>query len=165
MTLVLTLGVTILVILYAYKEGHLSWFTICCMVPCLGLGLFSSYDYLVTKHVSVPTPEFEAAQASAERKEEREQSEFEGTWYYRYPAAAFWLFVAYHVVVRWPSLWWVSILIVLVAAFQARELSLFLIGVGCMYLVVQGIAALPTSLAIIFGALIIATALGGARSD
>ena len=91
-------------------------------------------------------------------KPERQSGEWfvRWRWYLRYPIAvvvlAFsgWLFTAY------PYLWPVAALFALDAAILARELSLLLLALGALWLVFKLFAALPVSVAIILGALIIA---------
>ena len=80
-------------------------------------------------------------------------------WWFRYPAAfvmiagSAWLYD-----IR-PKLWWVSVVICLVAMVYTWEISLLAICLGLGWLMVKGVAALPVAAAIIIGALIIASAI------
>ncbi|MBP6962681.1 hypothetical protein KBB49_04045 [Candidatus Saccharibacteria bacterium] len=83
----------------------------------------------------------------------------EDRWYFRYPFALLMLWAAYYIAENKQNAVWLSVCLVLIAAYQARELSALIIIFALLYLVWLGVAALPISVAIIIGAIIIATAL------
>lgn len=58
-----------------------------------------------------------------------------------------------------PNTWWLSVFLALWAAVLAREISYLFILVGGGYLLLEGIASIPASVAIIIGALIVASAM------
>jgi hypothetical protein len=130
------------------------------VVPFAALGLWASHRYWRTTEIKVPTPEALAEKAAAEAEEQRKQAEFEDKWYFRYPVAALMIFGALYLLNERPNLWWMSVFLAIAAAFQARELSLVGIAIGGGYVLIKGIASLPTSVAIVLGALIIAAAVG-----
>ena len=99
-------------------------------------------------------------------------SGIEGTeWYCRYPEAAGLLWLAYEVGSRPdPKQWlvpdhWLVIAMVIIAAFFAYELTLFLLACGVIAVLLNGVAQLPVSVAIIIGAYIIGSQISyGKRS-
>jgi hypothetical protein len=127
--------------------------------------IWATFELLrARKKVLVPEAQLENERLGSEQKL-REQAaaqhaaEQEERWYFRYPVAALMLFGAYWIVEKKEQLWWVGLLLVVVAAFQARELSLLIVAALVIYLLFQGPAALPVSIAIVVGAIIIANAL------
>jgi hypothetical protein len=55
--------------------------------------------------------------------------------------------------------WFLAAILFVYALIRARELSLLVLGLGAVYLLFIGVAALPISIAVIVGALIIAAAI------
>ena len=90
----------------------------------------------------------------AKKWEEREKH-----WWFRYPLAALICVGAWWLSDIKPNMWWVGIIGVIYAMILAREISLLVLGIGAIYFLVQGIASLPVSVAIIIGALIIASVI------
>jgi hypothetical protein len=86
--------------------------------------------------------------------EEREKQ-----WWFRYPLAALICVGAWWLSDIKPNLWWVSIIGAIYATVLAWELSALILGIGAIYLLFQGMASLPVGVAIIIGALIIASAI------
>lgn len=116
------------------------------------------------KRVLTPAGEAEAKRLESQKQVKeaeaaRRAAVMEDRWYFRYPLAALMLFGAWWIVGEKEKLWWLAILLVIVAAFQARELSLLILAGVVVYLLFQGVAALPVSVAVIIGAVIIASAL------
>lgn len=82
-----------------------------------------------------------------------------GAWYARYSLAI--VLVCFAIVIPETKnhKWWESLIPLLWAAFLAREVSIvLLVGAGA-YLLYKGVAALPVSIAVIVGAVIIAIAI------
>lgn len=82
-----------------------------------------------------------------------------GHWLSRYTIAAVLLCGVAALMDYRPNLWWLFIALVVWAAILAREISILVLALAGAYLLFLGVAALPTSIAIIIGALIIAAAL------
>ena len=80
-------------------------------------------------------------------------------WYLRYTIALAIVAFAALLVTEVSYLWPIAAFLVLDAAVLARELSLLLVTLGVLWLVYKLLAALPVSVAIILGALIIATGI------
>lgn len=98
------------------------------------------------------------AQAEAKARWER----IEKRWWYRYPMAGLLFCGSWFLVETKPQLWWVAVCAVIYGLVLAKELGfLALFGLACIVglWVLQGIASLPVSLAVILGALIIAVAV------
>jgi hypothetical protein len=81
-----------------------------------------------------------------------------------------WVRYASAAVMIWGAVWllqsnkdgkdaWLAIGLLIYALIRAREISLLLLGVGALWLLFHGVAALPVSVAIIIGAIIIASAM------
>jgi hypothetical protein len=147
-----------------YSSDQLStywWYVWPVAIPGLA---WSAFEFLrVRKHVLVPEAQVEKLRLDQEEKLKEQAAaqlaaEREDRWYFRYPMAALMIFGAYWVVEKKEHLWWLGLLLLLVAAFQARELSLLILAALGVYLLFQGIAALPVSVAVIIGAIIIAGA-------
>jgi hypothetical protein len=85
--------------------------------------------------------------------------EIEKRWWFRYPLAILIVVASIWVSEIKPNLWWLGVIGAIYAAILAREASLLILGVGAIYLVFKGIASLPVGVAIIVGALIIASAV------
>lgn len=157
-TLIVTLAVTGWAFGYVLVQGQVGMETLW-LLPFLLTGLWVSYRYWKTTHLTEPTPEAQERQRTAELEKQRKAEEFENKWYVRYPIAVLILWGAWYIVDKKPDSWWIAALVALAAIYFARELALLLIGIGLIYLLFQGIAALPVSIAIIIGAIIIASAL------
>jgi hypothetical protein len=54
---------------------------------------------------------------------------------------------------------WLAVGLLIYAMIRAREISLFLLAIGAIWLLFRGVAALPVGAAIIIGAIIIASAM------
>lgn len=76
-------------------------------------------------------------------------------WWTRYPVAIGLVAVAWYLADQKPALWWLSAIFVLSAAVYAREVSLIILGLVLLLAVFTGIAALPLSLAVVLGAVLI----------
>ncbi|WP_447937677.1 hypothetical protein [Thermomonas fusca] len=122
------------------------------------------YKCWATRQVREPSPEVKAAAAAREQEELRKAHEFESKWYFRYPMAALMAGGGIYLIVENERIWWLGALLCIVALFQAWEMLLLGLLAGAIYLVFKGIAALPISVAIVVGALIIASALARRRS-
>lgn len=101
----------------------------------------------------------EEIQAIAALEYQKKEDYVMEQWWFRYPSAALMVVGAWWLSEVKPNLWWVSVLLVLVAMIFARELSGWIIGLAILWAVFTGIAALPVATAIIIGALIIASAM------
>lgn len=112
-----------------------------------------------TGTLRLPTAKTVAALNQAEEQKRQKQAESDDKWYVRYPLAALMLFGSVYLIQDSPKLWWVALCGVIVAAFQAREISLIALAFGGIWFLFKGIASLPVSAAIIVGAMIIAAAL------
>jgi hypothetical protein len=55
--------------------------------------------------------------------------------------------------------WWLPVAAFIYALIRAREISIGVLVLGGIYLIFHGIAALPVSVAVIVGAMIIASAM------
>jgi len=100
-----------------------------------------------------------AVQAQQQRETEHRHAEFFNRRWIRYPAAVLIVWFAVEIWTQKPGAWWLALLALLYAAWFAREVAGVAIVLGGIYLLFQGIAALPVSVAIVIGALIIASAL------
>lgn len=87
------------------------------------------------------------------------EDELYDKWWFRYLSASFMVGGAIWLSEYKPKLWFVSVILVILAILSARELIFLILGVGAIWLLVAGIASLPVSLAVIIGAIIIASAL------
>ena len=79
-------------------------------------------------------------------------------WYLRFPLAFLMLYAAVFFVLE-KHFFAIPILLVIDAALLAREISWLLLIGGGLYLIFAGIAVLPVSVAIIIGAIIIASSI------
>lgn len=102
-----------------------------------------------------PTEEELKAQAEAAEKWDRAVQK----WWFRYPMAVLCLLGAWLLSEWKPNLWFMPVLLVLVAMVSAWELTLVGLGIGIAILAFKAIASLPVSVAIIIGAFIIGAAL------
>lgn len=139
-------------ILYAGAPAEV-WFL--AALPLLWGGIVAA-KYMVTREV-VEITEY-GKQVAAQQTEEdlRRGQELDDKWYLRYPMAFLLLAGALWLVTERDNLWWLSIILVVSAAVYAREVSFLLLFALGAYLLFQGIAALPVSVAVIIGAFIIA---------
>lgn len=80
-------------------------------------------------------------------------------WWVRYPLAGLLVWGAAALYAEKPQAWWASLAFVIWAMVLAKEISLLVLLVGAAILLFQGVAALPVSVAVIIGAIIIASAL------
>jgi hypothetical protein len=87
------------------------------------------------------------------------QSKLHGSATARYSIAVVLLCGAIFIVDAKPNAWWLGVFLALWAAVLAREISFLFILVGGGYLLFTGLASIPVSVAIIIGALIIASAM------
>ena len=136
-----------------------------CAVPLLWSCIYA-YRCLTTREVMELTEygkkvadEAAAAKAATDAEAAAKADVEDDKWYIRYPVAALCMAGAWLVVTYKDTLWWLSILLVLAGCVYAREVSLVLLVVGGIYLLFLGIAALPVSVAVIIGALVIAWAV------
>ncbi len=157
-TLVVTIGLTTWVLAYLSLQDQIGLQTLW-LLPSFLVGLFLSFKFWSTTHIEQLTPAAQEKIREQEAEECRKQEEYDDKWYFRYPIAIFMLYGAYWIINERENLWWAAILALLVAAFQAREVSLFLLAGGIIYLIFQVVSALPVSLAIVLGAIIIASSL------
>ena len=127
-------------------------------VPLLWGGIVAA-KYMLTREV-VEITEY-GKQVAAQKAEEdlRRARERDDKWYVRYPIAFLLLAAAWWLATERENLWWLSVILVLSAAVYAREVSFLLLLALGAYLLFQGIAALPVSVAVIIGAFIIAAAI------
>lgn len=107
----------------------------------------------------VPTPQSAAEHAAKMAETERKQREMEDRWWFRYPMAALFLWGAWYIAEKRPGAWWLAVVAVLLAAFMAREVSLFLLGLALLGAVLGGLAALPVPLAVVIAGALIAYAV------
>jgi hypothetical protein len=157
-TLVVTVGLTGWAFGYVVIMDQVGLETLW-LLPFLLTGLWLARRFWKTTYVTALTAEAQANRQAAEAENQRKAEEFEGRWYFRYPLAVLMLWGAWFMLEKKPHLWWMAAILALAALVQARELALLAIGIGLIYAVFQGIAALPVSVAIIIGAIIIASAL------
>jgi len=121
-------------------------------------GTIWSVIELLIKRKRVLTPAGKIATEQLELGRHARNAERDDRWYVRYPMAALMLWGAWMFLENDKSLWMV-VGATLMAAFLAREISLLILVGMLIYLVFQGIAALPVSVAVIIGAIIIASAM------
>jgi hypothetical protein len=157
-TLAVTVGVSVWAVAYLYSEGQLGLETLW-LTPFFTTGMFLSYRHWSTSHVTEVTQKAQRRKREEEEAQRRRQEEAEDKWYFRYPLAALCLWGAWHFSETKPDKWWLAGIAVLAAAAFAREVSLLLLGIGLISLVFQGIASLPVSVAVLIGAVIIASAI------
>ena len=140
-----------------YFDSPLDAFWLC-IFP-LAWGLVVAFKYLLTKEYVEITEYGKEVEEKLNEEKLRQAQEREDKWYVRYPMAILFLALAWWLLKVNEELWWASIFFVVVAAVSARELSL--IALLCLggYLLFIGVAALPVSVAVIVGALIIASAI------
>lgn len=124
----------------------------------IGWGGIVAAKYLLTREVVEITEHGKAVAAQEQEGRWRRAQERVDKWYVRYPIAILLLGSASWLVNSQENLWWLSLLLVVYAGIYAGELSLIILVCIGGYLLFQGVAALPISVAIVLGALIIASA-------
>jgi len=125
----------------------------------LGLCMVYTYKCWTTRHIRDLAPEVKAAAKAQELKEQLEREEAAGKWYSRYPLAALMTGGGMYLILERESLWWVGGILCLIALLLAWEVLLIGLVIGVFYFIFQGIAALPLSVAVVVGAVIIATSV------
>jgi len=156
--LVASVGFTSLLLWYAWSENqisYLTWF----ISPVFILGLIQSYLYLRTTHRKEPTRDAIERKLAEEAEIQAREAEFADRWYVRYALASVCLWVAWHFLTLESPKVWVAVIAAIFAALAAREISLLIILFGIGYLLFVGIAALPISVAVIVGSILIALAI------
>ena len=163
--LAILLGTSIICVLIWYAAGTLQaflWYASPVALPCVVWALIHALR--TRSKVLLPVGEAEKKRLANEKQKREQESnhwfdEHMRRWYFRYPTAAVILLAAYWVVVKHPQIWWLSILLVLVAAIYAWELSLLGLAALIADEIFKGVAALPVSVSIVIGAIIIAFAI------
>jgi hypothetical protein len=162
-------GVTLLacglVWLMQYSEDQIRdywWY----VWPVVVIGFVCLASELLNARIKVLTPagELEEKRLETQRQVKEEESqrryaEIVNRWYIRYPIATFLVYVAWWFAEQKGDQWWLSIGGLMMAAYFAREISLLVIIGVVLYMLFQGIAALPVSVAVIIGAIIISNAI------
>jgi len=130
------------------------------------IGTLLGFNVYRKRQIHIPAPfkprvisedEIAAQAESAERWKRIEKK-----WWYRYPFAGLMFFGAWFLVETKPGLWWLAAVLAIYGLVLAKELGyLALFGLACLlgYWLLQGIASIPVSVAVIIGALIIASAV------
>lgn len=109
---------------------------------------------------TTPVPvEKTPVQLEEEAIAERKSRELEDKWWYRYPMAILMLGGAIYLNDANPKVWWLAVLLGFAAILMMREILILLLALGAGWLLYSGITALPVSVAIIIGAIIIASAI------
>ncbi len=160
------LAMTLLPLYILFTEGYssLEWSGIVVMVFG-GLAIIFAISIFFIKKELTPDSQKELKQQSKEWEEKLMKK-----WYVRYPASIFALALAYVCYVAYtkgldfsgkPLVYIVinpviGIIMVITAIFHAWEISLTVITLVVLYYLYLGIAALPISVAIIVGSIIIA---------
>jgi hypothetical protein len=157
-TLVVTLGLSGWAFGYVLIQDQVAWETLW-LLPFLFTGLWLTWRFWKTTYVTELTLEAQERKEAVERETLQKAAEFEERWYVRYPIALLILWGAWYIFEKKPNAWWVAAIAAFAALYYARELALFALSIGLLYALFQGIAALPVSVAIIIGAIIIASAL------
>lgn len=120
---------------------------------------YKTRNFILSAASLVEKQRLDDLNAEKSLEDTKKWEEREKHWWFRYPLAALICVGAWWLSDIKPNMWWVGIIGVIYAMILAREISLLVLGIGAIYLVVQGIASLPVSIAIIIGALIIASAI------
>ena len=144
-----------------YLDGSLSerWWYVWPFVALLPIAA----AYWFRRRRVVATLDVAVAEAAAKSGAERTQRDVEDKWWFRYPLAALFVWAAWYVAEKKPGLWWLSVVLVLLAAFMAREVSLVLLGLALLAAVLGGLAALPVPLAVVMAGALIAYAVYRAK--
>lgn len=166
-----------IILFFVYEQSRVIGAVIMSFVligPIFGWLFYNSYRTAKTTHIEVLTPEGVRKKQEEEsaRLEDIQVNEdelgFNSAWYIRYPLAMGCL-VLTSILANYAgdaedakfafAIWlWVAILGVF-SLIYAREVSLFALGALLLYWLFIGIAALPVSVAIVMGAVIVASAL------
>jgi hypothetical protein len=157
-TLFVTVGITAFA-LWHLLSGQQLRLDALWLLPSIFIGLWISYRYWTTTEVKELTREASERKQCVEADIRKREEDFEDSWYFRYPVAGVMLWCAWYILTTKSKLWWMAILLVLVAFVFAREVSKVLLAIGMVVLIVYGISLLSVSVAVIFGAIIIALAL------
>lgn len=163
-----TIGVCCVVWVLQYANGLLENYWTMVWPLALGGTVFATIFVFDSKFVTLTPEAQQAQQRMVEAKtlqtavsNERFERFFR-KWWVRYPLAA---------LIVWGAMWvaskpnekagdWLIIgMALLWAAWLAREIAYVLLGVGAIWLLFKGVAALPVSVAVIIGAIIIAGAM------
>ena len=123
----------------------------------LGFYLYRKKQTFIHDPVIPVAPTDEELRAIAEANEKWDRAVQK--WWFRYPMAVLCLLGAWFFSESKPNLWFMPVLLVLVAMVSAWELTLVGLGIGIAILAFKAIASLPVSVAIIIGAFIIGAAL------
>lgn len=115
--------------------------------------------FYLQKRRLVPTPEAATRNAADKADAKRKSDEMEQKWWFRYPVALFLCGVAWYLADYKPGLWWLSLICVLAAAVNAKEVSLVLLGLGLLAAVLSAMAAMPVPLAVILAGVLVAYAV------
>jgi hypothetical protein len=160
-----TLALCVIAWLFQYRSDQLQQYWWNVWPVALAGFLWSAWLLLAAKRTAL-TP---AARAAIERREnekraakqanQKQLDHFFARWWVRYPLAGLVLWGAYLMYQDRPNKWMLPLAAVVAAMLMAKELSLLILGVAAVVLLFKGIAALPVSVAIIAGAIIIASAL------
>ena len=129
---------------------------VCLIIWAVWLG----WKTLTTKEITTvipapPSPEQIKAQQEADAK----LYAFLNKWWVRYPLGACLLIGSVYLYDANPKRWLLSVILALFGLLAIRELVLVGAVIGVGWLLIQGIASLPVSIAIIIGAIIIASAI------
>jgi hypothetical protein len=124
----------------------------------LFVGALATYSIWSGKAYELPPPPSE--QPPAPSRPAKPDSKLEERWYFRYPFAAAGVALAVSVADGTP---WLAALLVVGAAVMCWELVLFAVAAGLAYMLVGALAAIPISIALIIGAVIIAGAISRRR--
>ena len=157
-TLAATIGFTAFVVGHAWAENQIGYPTLF-VVPFFILGIVQSYMYWRTTHVQEPSHEAVQRELEERAETQRKEDEFYSRWYVRYSLAAICLWGSWHFLTAKNEQVWLAVIAALMAALFAREISFLIIVLGVLYLLFIGVAALPVSVAVVIGAIIIAFAI------
>lgn len=154
------------------KVGHVpSAIAIGWGIVCYSIAVHFAWKTFRKKEVAelVPaekTPEQMQAEKAAAEEVERKEREFYGKWWVRYSIGIGLLWGAGYLYEANPDKWILPLMMALLGMLAFSELLLIGIGIvvigigiGVIWLFVQGVASLPVSLAIVLGAIIIASAI------
>jgi hypothetical protein len=119
-----------------------------------------AWKVFITKETTevIPPPQT-PEQIHAAQEAERKANEQLDKWWVRYPFGIGLLIFAGYLSSDHEYKWWIPLLIGFVGLLAMRELLLVSIGIGAIWLLLSGLESMPISLAIIVGAVIIASAI------
>ena len=137
-------------------------------IICYAIAVHVAWKTLRNKEVTelVPaekTPEQLQEEKAAAEESVRREAEFYNKWWVRYPIGIGLLWAAGYYYEAHQNKWILPLLMALFGVLAMRELVLIGFGIGGIFLLVQGLASLPVSLAIIIGAIIISSAISNKR--